>query len=130
VPAHWVRRASPELHIAAASQGQLFELATGAFADLVAGAADGLPDRMPLLVRATARTSLIAEFLADLLDLVETEQFTATRLERFQVDGDYLRGAVSGFTGPVALLVDGVRSSSVRYDRASKTWSATAVFFT
>jgi SHS2 domain-containing protein len=117
-----------ELHIEAATQEQLYEEATVAFGELVAGAEHGSSDRLPVLVQATEPTSLIAEFLNDLIYLAVAEGFAAARLERLSLDGNRLRAAVSGRTGPVEPLVGRVESSGPRHDRAVGTWSCTVRF--
>src|ERR1700744_3160828 len=95
----WLERGGGrELQITAATQEALFVHLTRAFGELVDGT-KGVPDRVPVLVGATERVSLIGAFVHDLLYLAEVECFTATRLERLRIDGLSLRAAVSGWTG-------------------------------
>lgn len=126
--ARWLERDGElELQIIASTQEALFEHLTRAFGELVEGS-EGVPDRVPVLVRATDRVSLIGAFVDDLLYLADVESFTATRLERLHIDGLSLRAAVSGLTGCTQPLLGCVRASDMRYDPAGEGWRATVVF--
>jgi SHS2 domain-containing protein len=116
------------LHVAAATQSELFEASTAAFAELVVGGGSQTPDRMPVLVQASAHSSLVGEFIDDLLYLADVEQFVATRLERIEIDGDRLRAAVSGWTGEIELLVGSVEHPGTRSVRSGGGWRATVAF--
>jgi SHS2 domain-containing protein len=126
--ARWLERdGERELQITAASQEALFERLTRAFGELVDGA-EGVPDRVPVLVGATDRVSLIGAFVDDLLYLADVESFLATRLERLDIDGLSLRAAVSGWTGCAQPLLGCVQAADMRYDPTRRDWRATVVF--
>lgn len=124
----WLERGGErELQITAATQEALFVDLTRAFGELVDGTG-GTPDRVPVLVGATDRVSLIGAFVDDLLYLADVESFTATRLERLHIDRLSLRAAVSGWTGCAPPLLGCVQASDMRYDPTSGGWRATVVF--
>jgi hypothetical protein len=128
VAAQWLERdGERELQITAATQEALFVHLTRAFGELVDGTG-GVPDRVPVLVGATDRVSLIGAFADDLLYLADVESFTATRLERLRIDGLSLRAAVSGWTGCAQPRLGCVQASDMRYDPTSGGWRATVVF--
>jgi hypothetical protein len=128
VSVHWRRRdGARELHISAATPALVFEATTQAFGELIPATEDGVPDRLPVLVRATEPAALIGAFVDDLLYLAEVECFAAVRLERVLIDGRALRAAVSGWSGAAQPLVTCVLSSEFGYDPASGAWRATLV---
>jgi SHS2 domain-containing protein len=124
----WLERdGGRELRITADTQEALFGHLTRAFGELVDGTG-GVPDRVPMLVGAVDRASLIGAFVDDLLYLADVESFTATRLERLHIDGLSLRAAVSGWTGCVQPLFGSVQASDMGYDQERGGWRATVVF--
>jgi SHS2 domain-containing protein len=126
--AHWLEREGKrELQITADTQEALFVHLTRAFGELV-DRAEGVPDRVPVLVGATDLGSLIGAFVDDLLYLADVEGFTATRLERVRIEGLSLRAAVSGWTECAQPLLGCVQASDVRYDPTGGGWRATVVF--
>jgi hypothetical protein len=116
-----------ELRILAPTQERLFQELTTAFAELVEGTEEGSPDRLPVLVEAAEGTSLAGEFVDDLLYLASVESFAAARLERLQINGNRLRAAVSGTTGPLTPPATYVQRSETRYDPSRRRWSATII---
>lgn len=127
--AKWHRREDRlELTLSTNSEEGLFEAMAAAFPELVHRLGDGLPDRLPVLIRAYPPASLLREFVEDLLYLVEVEHFTTSQLERLRLDGTRLRAAVSGSTGPAELRAAHVRSLEIRYDPGSNRWRATLNF--
>jgi hypothetical protein len=89
---------------------------------------DLLPDRVPVMVRATKARSLLGEYLQDLLYLVEVERFAPVRLERLVIQEDRLRAALSGWTGEWSIGLRGVLSADVHHERAAGVWRATVQF--
>jgi SHS2 domain-containing protein len=128
VTVRWHHAPAHELHVAAATQSELFEAATAAFSRLIVSGGSETPDRMPVLVQATRGSSLIGEFMDDLLYLADVEQFAARRLERIEIDGDRLRAAVSGWTGELELLVGSVEHAGTGSAQADGGWSAMVSF--
>jgi hypothetical protein len=103
------------------------EVVTG-FAEVATPGAGSVPDRLPMLLLGTAPGALLGGFLDDLLHLAVDERFVATRLERLTIGNGELRAAVSGWTGPVELVVTNIAGSDLRHDRAG--WHAQVRFDT
>jgi hypothetical protein len=133
LPADWVSGGSRlGLWALASSEEELYRDMTTAVASRVERPAeprgDLLPDRVPVMVRATATRSLLGEYLEDLLYLVEIERFAPVRLERLVIQEDRLRAAVSGWTGDWSIGVRGVLSADVHHEDAAGIWRATVQF--
>jgi hypothetical protein len=120
------------LRAVATSEEELYRDMTAAVASRVERPAqprrDPLPDRVPVMVRATAARSLLGEYLEDLLYLVEIERFAPVRLERLVIQDDRLRAALSGWTGDWSIGLRGVRSADVRHEDAAGVWRASVQF--
>lgn len=77
----------------------VFEQAVAAVRELLGADGEGVGDRLPVLVRGSDVAQLLADFVADLLELADYEQFAAGRVERLQLDDRQVRAALSGRTG-------------------------------
>jgi hypothetical protein len=113
------------LHYEARTHEGLFAEAASAFPALVESSGKTVPDRMPLLVRGVPGAWLMAAFVNEMLELVESEQFIADRLERIELGRDGLRAAVSGRSGPAHALVAWADGRETRYDATKRHWIAT-----
>jgi SHS2 domain-containing protein len=107
-----------ELIAEGATLGELLSAAATAVGDLVALDNEGVPDRVPILVESNDLDSLVPDFLDDLLYLSEIEHFAVAQVERLDLDGSYLRAAVSGWTGPTRK----VGYDEVSLERPHGTW--------
>jgi SHS2 domain-containing protein len=107
-----------ELVAAGETLAEALAQAASAVGELVAPGGGGQPDRVPMLVEAPDLDALVPDFVDDLLYLAEFELFAADKVERLELDGSYLRAAVSGRSGAArALDCDGVH-----VDRPGGRW--------
>jgi SHS2 domain-containing protein len=107
-----------ELVAEGATLGELLSVAATAVGELVAYDDEGEPDRVPILIESIDLDSLVPDFLDDLLYLADVEHFAVDRVERIELDGSYLRAAVSGRTGPTRK----VGYDEVTVERPAGTW--------
>src|ERR1700754_911800 len=119
-----------EVAIEASSLEEVFAQAVIAIGEVLEdGGAESTEDRLPVLVRAAGVASLLADFLADLLELAGHESFAAGRVERLHIDDRQVRAALSGRTG--AVTVDpGVAVRALDVERRGERWRAEFILST
>jgi SHS2 domain-containing protein len=102
----------------------VFAAVVSGFTGLIECGAASVPDRMPVLLRATEPERLLGRFVVELFDLVHAEGFAARRLERFTLTDGELRAAITGQSGSLRPLVAGIVRTELRYDADMARWRA------
>jgi protein archease len=128
----WVdHTAELELRIEAASERAVFDEALEALRELLSERADPSASRGPasfeIAASAPDRATLLAEWLSELVYLVETEGFLSERAERLELIGDALDARVSGRRSNPSHLVKAVTYHRLTMEEQGGTWRATVV---
>ena len=117
-----------ELEIEAPSEEAVFREALAALRDLLAdGEATGPPVARDVAVQARDRPSLLADWLAELAFLSETEGFVPDRVEALELGDSWLRATVSGHRGNPPHLVKAVTYHGLSLAPKGRGWHATVV---
>ncbi len=128
-----------ELEIEAGSEEAVYAAAVQAMSELLEEAeeADGASRRgarapagataRDIAVEAPDRARLLAELLAELAFLAETEGFVPEALERLSVDGRRLEASVRGHRGDPPHLVKAVTYHRLAFDPEDEGWRTTVV---
>jgi SHS2 domain-containing protein len=124
----WIdHTAEVELHVKAESREEVFREALAAFAELVSRNDRGERVEHEVTVEAQDDATLLAEWLGELVFLVETDDFVPERLERLELDGTRLRAVVAGHRGRPAHLVKAVTYHGLALARSGDVWRAKVV---
>jgi protein archease len=117
-----------ELEIEAPSEEAVFREALAALRDLLAeGEATGPPVARDVAVQARDRPSLLADWLAELAFLSETERFVPDRVEALELGDAWLSATVSGHRGNPPHLVKAVTYHGLSLAPQRGGWHATVV---
>jgi len=114
------------LQISAASEPEVFEEGFAAMRELLA-CEGGAPARRSVTLEGRDRAVLLADWLAELAVLAETEGLVPERLTRLEVGDDFLRAQVEGRQGAPAHLVKAVTYHRLEFERADDGWRASVV---
>ncbi len=123
-----------ELHLEATSERALFEEALAALGELLAertsrdAAGDSEPASHEVTASAPDRAALLAEWLSELVFLVETEDFLPQRVDRFELRESELEAVVSGHRASPPHLVKAVTYHRLEMHEERGGWRATVVF--
>jgi SHS2 domain-containing protein len=124
----WVEHTGElELHVEAQSPAGVFAEALAAFAELVGDGPPGEPARREIELEAADRTTLLAEWLSELVYLAETQGLVPERVARFDLAGTRLRATVEGHRGHPPHLVKAVTYHRLELLREGKSWRARVV---
>ena len=128
----WVdHTAELELRIEAASEGAVFEEALAALGELLSEHSDpdvsGEPVSFAVWASAPDRATLLAEWLSELVYLVETEGFVPRRAQRLDLGEDWLDAEVSGSRAAPPHLVKAVTYHRLTMEQQGGTWRAAVV---
>ncbi len=126
----WVDHTSElELRIEADSERAVFEQALDALAELVGERTGSGGDAASFEISASApdRPTLLAEWLAELAYLAETEGLVPERAERLDIGDDSLEATVSGRLAEPSHLVKAVTYHRLGMEERAGTWHATVV---
>jgi|SRR5215211_1874643 len=128
----WVdHTAELELRIEAASERAVFDEALEALRELLSErtepGASGPPASFEIAASAPDRATLLAEWLSELVYLVETEGFLSERAERLELIGDALDATVSGRRSNPSHLIKAVTYHRLAMEEQGGTWRATLV---
>jgi SHS2 domain-containing protein len=116
-----------ELELRAGSEREVFELGFEAMRELLsADALEPAPAR-DVSLRAPDRAALLADWLAELAFLAETDGFVPQRLVSLDLTGDALEARVEGHRGEPPHLVKGATYHRLALERAEGGWRATVV---
>jgi protein archease len=117
-----------ELEIEAPSEEAVFREALSALRDLLAeGETAGPPVTRDVTVQARDRPSLLADWLAELAFLSETEGFVPDRVETLELGDAWLSATVSGHCGNPPHLVKAVTYHGLSLAPQRGGWHATVV---
>jgi SHS2 domain-containing protein len=124
----WIdHTAEVELHVEAESREEVFREALAAFAELVGREDEGERVEHEVTAKAQDDATLLAEWLAELVFLAETDDFVPERLERLELDGTRLRAVVAGHRGRPAHLVKAVTYHALELAHKGGVWRARVV---
>jgi SHS2 domain-containing protein len=129
MPYRWVEHTGElELELEARSERGVFEAGFAAMRELLADG-DQSPQRLELGVDLSAadRAVLLADWLAELAYLAETQGLVPDRLTVLELEEDELRATVQGWEGVPPHLVKGATYHRLRFERAGQVWCARVV---
>lgn len=116
-----------DLWIEGASEADVFADALAALAELFAEGTHGERERRDISVTAPDRATLLADFLAELLFLAETEDFVPERVAALELEDASLTAAVQGRRGRPRHLVKAVTYHGLEFAKADDVWRAHVV---
>jgi SHS2 domain-containing protein len=93
---------------------------------LEADAGEQAPARL-IELEASDRAALLADWLAELAFVGESEGLVPERLETLELDGNSLRATVLGGTGRPPHLVKAATYHRLAFERAGQGWRATVI---
>jgi SHS2 domain-containing protein len=119
-----------QLWVEAATEPEVFAEALAAVSELLSE--DGGPPPEPLEAReiqleATDRAVLLADWIAELAFLAETDAFVPDRLEHIDLEGGSLRARVCGHLARPPHLVKAVTYHDLRFEPVPDGWRAQVV---
>jgi SHS2 domain-containing protein len=124
----WVEHtAELELELEAKTEEGLFAAALTALGELVGRRDDGAPAQHELHASASDRATLLVEWLAELVFLVETQDFVPERVLSLELEDGELRGTVEGRRGEPAHLVKSVTYHNLELGEDGAGWRARVV---
>jgi SHS2 domain-containing protein len=127
----WVDHTSElELHVEAATDGDVLEEATSAVAELLRGdaeAGDGEAVTREVTVDADDRAQLLAAWLEELVFLAETEAVIPESVRFETLDERGLRAHVEGRRGDPPRRVKAVTYHRLAFEQTGAGWAATVV---
>ncbi len=129
----WIEHtAELQLELHARSEAGVFTQAVHALRDLLedelpVGATDGPRAERSVEAEATDRGALLAEWLAELVFLAETEGLVPDDVRNLVVGEDTVSGVVSGRLGERRHLVKAVTYHELAFERSGEGWRAYAV---
>jgi hypothetical protein len=85
-----------ELTLVAPTLPELYAQLAAAWEQVLPAGPGADEERVPLLVRGTGASELLAGFVDDVLDLAAADGFAIRRLDRLRLGESWLRAAVSG----------------------------------
>lgn len=116
-----------ELEIVSPTEEGVFGEALAAFASLVGEGADGEAASHEVVVQASDRGLLLAEWLEELVVLAETEGFVPERARVLELSDGRLEATVDGRRGRPRNLVKAVTLNNLEVERADDHWYASLV---
>jgi SHS2 domain-containing protein len=119
-----------QLWVEAATEPEVFAEALAAVGELLSE--DGGPPPEPVEAReiqlaAPDRAVLLADWIAELAFLAETDAFVPDRLERIDLEGGSLRARVRGHLARPPHLVKAVTYHDLRFEPVPEGWRAQVV---
>jgi SHS2 domain-containing protein len=126
----WVdHTAELELRVDASTERDVFEQALHALGELLGEHSDGDGESAAFEVDASApdRATLLAEWLSELVYLVETEGFVPERVDELTLSADSLEASVSGRRASPPHLVKAVTYHRLALEEREGAWHATVV---
>jgi SHS2 domain-containing protein len=127
----WVdHTAELELHVGAPTEEEVLTEAMDALRELLAEHMDdrgGEPATHEVHATAPDRPTLLAEWLSELVYLVETEGFVPERVDELTLSADSLEASVSGRRASPPHLVKAVTYHRLALEERGGAWHATVV---
>jgi SHS2 domain-containing protein len=126
----WVdHTAELELHVAAPDEEGVLAEALEALGELLGErSGGGPPARHEIAASAPDRATLLAEWLSELVFLVESEGFLPARIERLDLGANEVEGTVTGTRANPPHLIKAVTYHRLEMREEAGTWHATVVF--
>jgi SHS2 domain-containing protein len=115
-----------EVEIEAPTERAVFEDGFEAMRELLGGAG-GARRHRELSIKAPDRAALLAEWLAELAFIAESEGLVPERLESFELGEDGLTAVVIGSEGDPPHLVKAATYHRLALERSGGGWRATVV---
>jgi SHS2 domain-containing protein len=124
----WVEHTGElELEIEARARDEVFSEAFRALRGLLRSGHTGPAQAHRVELTAPDGAALLADWLAELAYLAETEGFVPERLESLELEEGRLSAWLEGFTGEPPNLVKGATYHRLRLDQADGAWRATVI---
>ena len=125
----WVdHTAELELELGARDEEGVFVEALGAVAELLSDdEPSGDPVEREVIVDSADRAALLADWIAELLFLAETEALVPVRAAALRLDGNGLRARVEARRGAVRPYVKAVTYHGLVFEPAENGWRARVV---
>jgi SHS2 domain-containing protein len=125
----WVDHTSElELAVEASSEAAVFVEALAAFRELLGDEGQrGEIEHHELMVASRDRSTLFADFLAELVFLAETEDFVPERVSTLAIEPTRLRAVVEGRRGEPRHLVKAVTYHGLEFANVDGRWRARVV---
>ena len=124
----WVdHTAEVELVVEGESEVDVFREALAALAELLGRDARGEPRVVHVELQAVDRATLLADWLAELVFLSETDGFLPERVTELDLSGDRLRATVEGRSADPRFLVKAVTLHRLAFERAGGGFHARVV---
>lgn len=124
----WVEHTGEvELSVEAETARDVFVEAMRALAELLADEPEGAVRRREVTVAAADRATVLAEWLAELVYLAETEAFLPEDVVELEVDEGGLRATLEGRTATPRYLVKAVTYHRLEFAGAGGRWRARVV---
>jgi SHS2 domain-containing protein len=141
MPYRWVEHTGElELEIEAADEAAIFREGFEAMSELLTGDAGdgssagpegegggGEPVTHAVELAGRDRAALLADWLAELAILAETEGLVPERLHDLELDAEGVRATVEGRTGSPSHLVKGATYHRLAFEQADDGWFARVV---
>jgi SHS2 domain-containing protein len=126
----WVDHTSEvELEVEAATEEDVFREAAAALGELLDGELSRAPRSVTVAASAGDRATLLAEWLAELAYLAETQGFVPEGVEDLELDGEaHVRAEVRGGGADPKPLVKAVTYHRLTFARDGDRWHARVVF--
>ena len=115
-----------EVEIEAPTERGVFEDGFGAMRELLGGAGSA-GRRRDVSIKAADRAALLAEWLAELAFIAESEGLVPARLESLELGEDGLTAVVIGSEGHPPHLVKAATYHRLALERSENGWRATVV---
>lgn len=124
----WVdHTAELELHVEAPTAERVFAEAAAALGELLAGPEDGEPASHELELASRDLPTLLADWLEELVELADVEDFVPERVTALALDGPTLRATVEGHRGEARPLVKAVTYHGLGLEHKTGVWRARVV---
>jgi SHS2 domain-containing protein len=128
MPYRWVEHTGElEVEIVAPDEESVFTEGFEAMRELLATEAHGEAVSRKVELAGRDRAALLADWLAELAILAETEGLVPERVSDFQLGDGGLRASVSGREGAPAHLVKGATYHRLAFEPSDRGWFARVV---
>jgi SHS2 domain-containing protein len=117
-----------EIEIEAESEAGVFAEGLEAMRELLRDGGDGeAVERMRIVLEATDRAALLADWLGELAFLAETQGFVPERLASLELAGEGLVAEVAGSMGEPSHLVKAATYHRLEFERVGSRWRARVI---
>ncbi len=124
----WVEHTGElELEIEAPTEREVFEQGLAALRELLQSDRGAAVGERAVSLRSRDRAALLADWLAELAFLAESEGLVPERVSSLELGESSLEAVVGGYRGDPPHLVKAVTYHGLRFEREGKRWVAAAV---